>query len=473
MAALIESVEHLANRPATRAGSVGFSLRFLTDPAEEDEEAPVGSAEPLPEPALEHLGDKSLLPASTLKTITTGCALAILGEDYRFATVLQHDGAIDEETGELDGNIFIKGSGDPTLAEDGWTSLFDEWLAVLREAGIKRIAGHVVGDGSVFATQAVSGAWAWDDIGNYYAPAVTGLNFCRNTFQISFQPGAVGSAARLVGTHPKVPGLELINEMRTGATGSGDRGYVYGAPYAETYYLRGSIPKQSKAFSIKGAFPDPAYVCSDKLAAHLLKNGVEVGGGGTTVRRAGFESKGERHALHTHRSVPLVDLVQPVNHKSLNLDAEALLKAIGRKRFGNGTTTDGAMAVIGYLKREGVDTSGFDMTDGCGLSRGNAVSPNQLTAALSLFSRQGESLRKSLPIAGRSGTLKAIGGGTPAEGRVRAKSGTVHRTKCYAGYVDCRSGRKAAFAVMVNRYTGSYPPIKAGLTAILARLAEM
>lgn len=460
------AVDKLAAQSGTQSGLVGFSLRLLQGPS---------GAKGIPAPLLAVNGNKSLLPASTLKTITTGCALEILGKDYQFSTILQHDGTIAPNTGTLSGNIYVRGSGDPTLAQDGWLGLFEEWRGAIEVAGIKAIDGAVIGDDSAFSTQAISGGWTWDDIGNYYAPPVTGLNFHHNTFFVSFQPGAVGSIAKLVSTSPTMPSLELVNEMRTGPAGSGDLGYVYGAPYAETYYLRGSIPKQSGTFSIKAAIPDPAYFCAFRLDAFLKAKGITAKGEATTARRGNFDARGTRVDLQSHLAEPLGDLIRPVNHESLNLDAEALLNAIGAKASGEGSAVAGAKAVTAFLKSKGIDTTGFDMVDGCGLARGNAVTPNQLTASLTLFHTLtgAEKFRASLPIAGRSGTLKSIGGGTSAEGRIRAKSGTVSRVKCYAGYVDCRSGTKAAFAIMVHQYTGEYAPIQSGITSIMARLAEM
>ncbi|MDA0811629.1 MAG: D-alanyl-D-alanine carboxypeptidase/D-alanyl-D-alanine-endopeptidase [Verrucomicrobia bacterium] len=463
---VVATVDELAAQSGTQSGLVGFSLRLLQGPAEAS-----GIAAPL----VAVNGGKSLLPASTLKIITTGCALEILGKDYRFATILQHDGAIDAATGTLSGNIFVRGSGDPTLAQDGWLGLFAEWHGVLQAAGIKAIDGAVIGDDSAFSTQAISGGWAWDDIGNYYAPPVTGLNFHHNTFFVSFQPGTVGSIAKLVSTSPTIPSLEFVNEMRTGEADSGDQGYVYGAPYAETYVLRGSVPKQSGTFSIKAAIPDPAYFCAVRLDAFLKAKGIIAKVEPTTARRGNFEARGTRVDLHSHLAEPLGDLIRPINHESLNLDAEALLNAIGSKASGDGSTVAGAKAVTAFLNANGIDTTGFDMVDGCGLARGNAVTPNQLTAALAMFQNLSgaEKFRASLPVAGRSGTLKSIGGGTSAEGRIHAKSGTVNRVKSYAGYVDCRSGKKAAFAIMVHQYTGEYAPIKSSILSIMARLAEM
>ncbi|MGK0187230.1 MAG: D-alanyl-D-alanine carboxypeptidase/D-alanyl-D-alanine-endopeptidase (penicillin-binding protein 4) [Verrucomicrobiales bacterium] len=456
------AVAKLSDQPGAQSGLVGFSLRMLE---------PVSIAAP----SLATHGDKSLLPASTLKTITTGSALAILGADFQFPTVLQFDGKIDESTGSLSGNVFVRGSGDPTLAKDGWLGLFAEWHAALLAAGIKGIDGAIVGDDSVFTSQAISGGWSWDDIGNYYAPPVTALNFHHNTFFITFQPGAVGSLARLVSTSPEIAGLELINEMRTSTATSGDQGYVYGAPYADTYFLRGSIPKKSGKFSIKGAIPDPAWFCAQRLHLYLKAKGIVAIGEPTTARRGNFRKQGARTDMHTHLSKPLGELIHSVNHESLNLDAEAMLKAIGVTASREGATTAGAAAVAEFLQANAIDTTGFDMADGCGLSRGNAISPNQLTAALALFQNLpgAEAFRASLPVAGRSGTLKSIGGGTSAEGRIRAKSGTINRVKCYAGYVDCRSGKKAAFAIMVHQYSGTYAPIKAGIIAIMARMAEL
>jgi D-alanyl-D-alanine carboxypeptidase/D-alanyl-D-alanine-endopeptidase (penicillin-binding protein 4) len=114
------------------------------------------------------------------------------------------------------------------------------------------------------------------------------------------------------------------------------------------------------------------------------------------------------------------------------------------------------------------------MNDGSGLSRLNLITPRQMVYLLKAANSDAhaEIFRNSLPVAGESGTLKNVAKGTAAVGRVRAKSGTIDRVKCYAGYVDARSGTRYAFAIMVNNYAKTYGDVKPGIVSIMARMAE-
>lgn len=448
-------------------GAASATIGFCLLPA--DEGAPV----------VERNGRRSLVPASTVKAITTGVALYALGPDFTFDTVLQRTGPIGEG-GTLRGDLVIRGGGDPTLAEFGWRDLFADWTRALTAAGVKKIGGSVVGDASVFGTQQISRAWQWDDIANHYASGSSALSFHMNRYNIVYRPGKTpGATAKYLRSEPTVPGIRLVNEMRTGAAGSGDRGFVYGAPYGELFYLRGTIPKGGSTFTIKAALPDPPLFCAQRFSAHLKSAGIPVTGDATTVRRRLLETSGapsgKRAVLHTHRSKPLSHIIIHTNWKSVNLKADCILRQIGLKEKGRGTIESGAAAIRSFVKSKGITTEGMHLFDGSGLSRVNAITPRQMTYILRELDRgdQGTALRKALPVAGKSGTLASIGKGTAAEGRIVAKSGTLDRIKCYAGFVNARSGDRYVFAIMVNNYASSYAPIKQGITKVMAAMARL
>lgn len=458
---LSELVEAIQKEKGTRTASIGVCLVPL------DGE---------PSDAFGYQIDQGLVPASTMKSITTATANEILGSDYRFKTELQTAGVLGED-GTLKGNVVIRGGGDPTLGDSQISRTFAVWQEALAKAGVKKVEGSVVGDASVFGTKLIPDSWQWNDIGNYYGAGASGLTFHQNQFFCSFQTSKVGGIAKFIGTDPNLPGVEFINEMRVGSAGSGDQGYIYGVPYGKVFYLRGSVPAGKSTFTIKGALPDPAFFCARAFTKHLSQGGLEVTGEPTTVRlmMVAGESLAARKVIHEQSSDSLASLMVLTNHKSVNLRAECMHRAIGLKAKGNGTTLDASKAVTEHWADKGIDMTGFYMADGCGLSRSNTVTAKQM-ALIHFHAAKGEhfeAFHDSLPVAGRSGTLKSIGGGTSAEGRVRAKSGTLDRIKTYAGYVNARSGKRYAFAVFINNYSGDSWDAKSKIVRIWTKMVAL
>ncbi len=450
-AAVQSAVQALARTDGMESGTVAVAVLPLTG----------GS------PVIDFNGKKSVVPASTMKILTTGAALETLGPDFRFTTELQLAGD----------DVLIRGTGDPTLAEYKWTSLFAEWKAALAKAGVTKVAGRVIGDDSHFASQRIPDPWAWNDLGNYYAAGTCGLNFFSNSYSVYFKPGAAaGAPAAFLRTYPTPPGVQFVNEMRTGAYGSGDQGYIYCAPLGNRAVFRGTIPLGKSEFRIKGSSPDPALLCASLFTKYLRDNGIEVAGAPATPRTAdSLPAADARKTIYTTRSEPLSKLIRETNFESMNVYAESILKTLGREKSGKGSTVEGAKAVTSWIKTKGISTEGFVMHDGSGLSRANLITARQLVYILKALANgtHGDTFVASLPVAGKSGTLEFIGNGTAAEGRVRAKSGTLDRLKCYAGYCDTTSGERFAFAIMVNHYGKNYSPVKAGITRVMSSLATV
>jgi len=457
---VIAEVESMQEASGLRTASIGFCL------------VPVDGE---PDEAAGYRPDTGLVPASSLKAITTATAVEVLGPDFRFETELQTAGVLEE--GTLAGNVVVRGGGDPTLGASDIDSVFAEWRAALAEAGVQKVEGSVVGDASLFGTRRLSESWQWNDIGNYYATGASGLTFYQNQFYCSFRTDDVGGEAALIGTDPDLPGVEFVNEMRVGAAGSGDQGYIYGAPYGRVYYLRGSVPANGRSFTIKGALPDPALFCARAFTEHLEENGVSVSGEPTTVRLMTIagESLAARKVISTRRSDSLASLLVRTNHRSDNLRAECIHRRIGLAVEEEATIAAASDAVQEHWAGKGIDMTGFHMADGCGLSRANTVTPRQASLILRAAAKGEEfdAFYDSLPVAGRSGTLRSIGGGSAAEGRVRAKSGTLDRVRNYAGYLEARSGRRYAFALFVNGYDGSLGTVKARIVRVWSEMVGL
>jgi D-alanyl-D-alanine carboxypeptidase/D-alanyl-D-alanine-endopeptidase (penicillin-binding protein 4) len=435
----------------------------------------------------ENSADKTLLPASTLKVVTSMASLGILGENYTFKTKLEYDGTLDEQ-GVLHGNLYIRGGGDPTLGSDRWTwgtdrvSVMKTWAQVIAEKGIKKIDGAVVGDESIFGDEMLSSTWVWGDIGNYYGAGACGLTFNENTYYLYFKPGATaGTEAALLRHEPEIPGIQLVNEMKTGSPGSGDNGYVYGAPYTYLRYLRGTVPAGPAEFSIKGSIPDPSLYCAQMLTLALTQGGVTVSKPAETVRIQQMEgrlSTATRTLVHTHTSPPLKDVVFWVNKKSVNLFAEHLLRICGVQNLKDGSTEGGANAVEAYWASKGVNIKGLHMMDGSGLSRYNGITPRQHASMLRIATKEPwfNSFWNSLPIAGDPndvGSISSMCTGTAAAKNLRAKSGYISRVRTYTGYCKSKSGKLMCFSMLANNYTCTNSEMKDKLEKLMVMIAEV
>lgn len=423
--------------------------------------------------------NQSLVPASTMKIVTTATALQVLGEDYQFNTRLIYTGKIDTTTGTLNGDLIVVGSGDPALGSNrfqgygSWEALVQGWVEKIKAIGIQTIKGGVNTDDTHFEKQMESPSWLWEDIGNYYGAGASGLNINENIYELSLTPGKKDGDPVTVGNiDPKirVPGSMgdyMQFESRLTTTGTKDNGYIFGSPYTYTRVIEGTIPLKP-TFKIKGSMPDPSLQCCQFLYDELVKNGVKVES--NQFSRVP-ETKQSQLILETS-SPPLRDLVKETNLNSLNLYAECMLKELGYKA-GNtqGSTENGSKAIVDYWKKKGLNVTGLFMKDGSGLSPSDGVSAGFLVDML-LGMKDSKSFYNSLPVSGQSGSMKNMGNGTFIEGNLHAKTGHMERVRSYAGYVKGKDGKMYSFALIVNNYTCSSAEIKQKIEKVLVALGN-
>lgn len=423
----------------------------------------------------------ALIPASTVKSITTAAALEILGEAYRFKTILAISvPAI--KNGILNGDIILQGSGDPTLGSDrvpgnpDLENIVSLWLKAIEEKGIKEVKGNIVADNSLFHRNTIPDGWIWTDIGNYYGAGATGLNINENQYKLFFKPGkSVGDQADVLRVEPEIPGLTFINNMKTGPKGSGDNGYIYGGIFSNQRYLNGTIPVGVDEFSIKGSMPDPGLFAADYLKQELMRKGIKVSGNAEVNTAKPIQIASPSQILYTHESPLLSEIVKYTNQFSINLYAESLLNAVGLKINKKGDTKSGIDAIKEYFKQKGLADDILFMVDGSGLSPQNAVSSSMFTDFLFKVYHSGsfKPFLESLPVAGQSGTLSSIGRGTEAAGRVFAKSGSFERVLGYAGYVKAKSGKFYAFSILINNYEGKSYEVRKEVEKLFVLMSQL
>lgn len=421
---------------------------------------------------------KNMAPASNLKLLTTGAALKILGENYVFKTLLEYDGQIKDSV--LSGNIYITGSGDPALGSDRYKGypileeLINLWVKKIKEAGIKKINGAVMADPTVLDVNAIPDHWPWGDIGNYYGAGVFGLNINENLYRLYFKGTALGDSARLVKVVPELKNVKIINEVKTGAAGSGDNAYVYSAPRSNFISMKGTIPANTDQFAVRGAIPDPPMLCASLLNAALNKAIIKTEKQ-PDVLLLRKDIALSRKIIYSYNSPALKDIVKQTNVNSINLNAEVLLRVCGLKKYNNGSVDSGVLAIQNYWKQQGLETTGWFMYDGSGLSPNNGISASQIAKALYLISKDSvfSSFYASFPVAGQTGTVARIGKGTAADGNIRVKSGTLSKVICYSGYFKSSSGESYSFSLLSNNYNCTNSTIISRLEKILIKMAEM
>ena len=428
-------------------------------------------------------GAKTLSPASNLKLLTTAVAFSILGSDFTFNTLLQYSGEINRQ-GILNGNIYIKGHGDPTLGSGRFpnSSSLDDimnlWFQAIKKYGINQINGHIIGDDSYFDYMTLPGQWTWDDIGNYYAALTSGLCINENLYYLYFEPASkIGELAKVLRTEPAIPDLNFINNMKTGKIGSGDNGYIYGAPWQWQQQLEGTIPAGIKEFSIKGAIPDPAKFAAIYLRDFLLQQGIPVTGKALSIREMSNISN-QRVIIDSISSPPLKEIIYQLNKKSINLYAEQLLKTMAKKTHGVSGFQKGIDIMIDWLHARGINTDGIFLYDGSGLSRSDRITTRLLVELLVAVLREPffDDFYRSLPIAGDTsdiGTMRHKCKGTPAAGNLRAKTGQHLHVCAHTGYVYTKSNKLVAFSMIANDYLGSYSQMSKLHEKIMIELAKL
>lgn len=420
----------------------------------------------------------SVIPASTLKVVTTSAALGILGKYYRYETKIYFTGSFDKNTGVLNGDIIIKGSGDPTLNSEHFklktdtTNVTDKWAEVLAKKGLKELRGSIIADASCYEQQ-IPSHWIWGDITNYFGVAPCGLSFNDNLYGIVFSSGETGSKAKIIDVKPNYRTITLTHEANVKAAGKEDEAYVTGDPFGNKRVINGSIPPNRAKLEVRAALPDPALLCAEFLQNSLNAIGVKTPSlcVKSNYNSENEELKKEKNLMHTHYSSALERIVYYTNLYSNNLFCETLLKTIGK-----GSTYNGIEKIREYWKQKGLDVSELFMVDGNGLSRANTVTTAfeaNLMHKMYNDSINYKPFNNSLPQAGYSGSMKNIGDGTFIEKNMRAKTGYINRARGYCGYVKTKAGKELCFSVLFNNYNCTPKEMKLKIEEFLVALAEL
>jgi serine-type D-Ala-D-Ala carboxypeptidase/endopeptidase (penicillin-binding protein 4) len=403
-----------------------------------------------------------LATASTLKTVTTITAFNVLGKDFQYQTKFGYTGLITAD-GTLNGDILIKGAGDPTLGSWRYENTHENHIltlmvSALQHAGIKKINGRFIGDDSVFGSQSIPEGWIWMDIGNYYGAGTSGLCWRENQFDIKLRTGRVDSPVSVLRTVPNMPYLNFKSELLNAQANTGDNAYAFLPIGGKFMYLRGTYAIDEDKKSISAALPDPAYEAAFRLSDTLRRLGIVVSNdpeSTNTLTAKGLQTPQIATNLTTILSPRLSQIIYWLNQKSINLYAEQLLKTIAWKMGKQPSTDNGVEVEQNFWKAKGIDPHSLNIVDGSGLSPGDRVTT--LTMATILQSAKKETWFSDF--------YESL----PTYNNMKMKSGSILNVLTYAGYHTYK-GRELCFSIMVNNFNGSGRGVKEKMFRVLDEL---
>ncbi len=414
--------------------------------------------------------DRPMVPASTMKVLTTAACWDRLGPDWRIRTLVGHlPAAKDGEPPDL----VVLGGGDPTFDGrfygDDPTGAFRRWADQLTKRGLVRI-GRILLDDNLFEETTVHPSWPTDQLDRWYAAPVSALNLNDNCVDIRVLPGPPGSAAQVL-LAPRTPYVDVAGDIKT-VPKQADHGYSLTRQVLATdvpgmrIRAAGACWAKAAPLTYYRTVPDPTRFFGLGLAEALRAEGIEVDGPVLEAALVGERGLTRRFEADLAHETRLELAVRVANQRSQGLYAECLLKLLGafasnpKARYGAppgphrpqaGSWATGRAALASWLAERHLPAAGCVFDDGSGLSKANRLTAQCVSEVLArMHATGGQRWVGTFAAPGEPGSLSKRMRGTAAVGRVRAKTGYVRGTSALSGYVETRAGRTLVFSIILN-----------------------
>lgn len=441
---IARSLQAILNDPAVRPAKIGIVVHSMT----------TGQT------IFGYNADERLVPASNMKLLTSSAALIVLTPDFRYETGLMTNGHV--RSGILYGDLFIEGSGDPTISgyfnNNDPVYVFRDWTKRLAEMGIREINGDVIIDNSGFTEGPYGEGWDMDDTTRCFCAPRDAFTFNNNCIQLEIIPGSQKNRGFQFIMEPVSDYIRLVNRLSSRNTAGRDEVRLnYRDP--RTLEVGGSRQPGSAATMHYVAVRYPAQFGAYVFKETLESGGIKMTGSILCARNCPNitdiperKRKAQLRTLAVYRSVKLSEIIKVVNKLSNNLYSEMLLFAIGRTSGDTFSTRNAASIALQALDKAGIDTRGIVMADGCGLSRQNLITPGQIARLLEVMaaSRYSAYFTESLPIMSIDGTLSRRLKGSRASGLIRAKTGTMTGVRSLSGYLTTHNNENLIFSIISN-----------------------
>ena len=389
-------------------------------------------------------------PASVMKLVTTLAALELLGPAYTWKTEYLADGKL--QNGRLDGNLILRGSGDPYLVSDQ----FRQQLHLLKQKGLTDISGDLIIDNSAISVPNHDRARFDGRPQRVYnvVPSASIVNF--SATRVMLQPE--NERIRVI-TEPPVSNLIIQNRLAPVRSRCRNQWAGWSFKTLQTtdqlvLNFEGKYPVKCGATEFTRAF-----LSNTDYTYGIFKSIWEEMGGHLGGKFSLGPVNGRAERLLSAESRPLAEIIRGVNKFSNNIMARQLLLTIGKEMYGKpGTPQSGISGIKEWLNSNGLAMPELIIENGAGLSRISRVSAQSLSALL----RQGwdsnyhPEFLSSLALASIDGTMRRRLRKEAPAGRVRIKTGSLNGTRAIAGYVKSNSGQDYSVAMLLNHDKVSY-----------------
>lgn len=391
---------------------------------------------------------RNMIPASLSKIVTAGAALDELGPASKFKTQLLSSALTKD--GELLGDLYLKGGGDPGFVSESMWFLVNEFV----RNKIQVIKGDLVVDDYLFDPVRHDPSREESRVDRAYDAPVGAMSFNWNSVNIYIRPGNKPGAPAQVFVDPENEYIRLLNEAKTGKLKSRSSISVQRLKSEKTFpgdiiRVRGIIASGSDEIVKYKNITQPALWSGYNLKAFLKRRGIKVLG---NVRRGKLSSIRARE-LASAESKSVALMVKDMMKFSNNFVAEMLVKQIAAQKSDiPGSMETGMKKIREFIQEQGI-TEGLKIANPSGLTRDNLFTSESLHSLLESMRRKFNTFAENLasyPLAGVDGTLERRMNGTPAEGWIRAKTGALSGVVGLAGFAGRDDGSISTFVFIYN-----------------------
>jgi len=403
--------------------------------------------------------NKPFVVASNMKLFTTATALVYLGAGFEYKTEIFYRGDISAD-GRLDGDIIIKGSGDPNISgrffDGNVTAVPAYWADKIKKHGIQVVNGDIIADDSIFDREFVHSNWPKDQLSKWYCAPVSGLSFNDNCVDIMVRPNSNSGGLTSVEIEPETSYVKIINRCKTTTLKSKHFYSLYRKPFTNQVNIKGNFWSKAQSGKEYIAINNPPLYMATVFKEILEGKNVRVMGEARVIDKTDFNARHRLNKLAITTS-SLRQSITVANKRSQGFYAEQILKTIGATINNEGSFSGGLDVVKDFLTKLGIPEDQYQLDDGSGLSKKNKLRPDTITTLLTyMYNHKNAGIfLKSLPISGTDGTLKKRLKEKPYKSRVRAKTGYVYGTRTLSGYVKTLDEEVIAFSILVNKIKGS------------------
>jgi serine-type D-Ala-D-Ala carboxypeptidase/endopeptidase (penicillin-binding protein 4) len=398
--------------------------------------------------------NRHFIPASNVKLFTCTAAMLDLGKDFKYTTAFKLYRAL-VSNGTLDGNLFIKFTGDPTYT----TNELRQDLIKLKKLGISTIRGNVVLDNTAYSGSYYAPGMSYDDLGNSYAAPVSSLILDKNLLTLEIKgSNNIGTPADIL-PNLQTRHFSIDNDIVTaGKNRNGDN-------YAEITVqiddnnkikLSGSISSNYK-YEKSIAIQNPVKYASKVVAYELRRCNITF-----DKKVISGKTPPNTDPIIVNASKSLPDLIKHALKESDNLYTDSFLKTMGVQRNGVGTYEKGLSVLEDMIRPiTEIRFRNIKLYDGSGLSRYNLVTPEQISQLLmAVYNNEelNEYIIGALPVSGVDGTLKNRMKTKGIKGSIKAKTGSMGGVSALSGYIFIDRKSPVIFSIIINGVVNSQNP---------------